>query len=556
MLLRIITLVASFFFLTPLKAKDDQCVWVKPCARRVSTTSTLNIEDFFNEVRGLLGMGPLTCGCGATDQNFSSETDSLEDHQNTRTRNNTLKVVVPKGKSSKAEFLVDDFECQLFQNGVFAPKINNKINVPNGENGERLVGIFKEQGICLKQWPEMPKLELAFNAFANILFPGSDLTPKAAIILINDQVFLATTFIEGKVLSHYFRSEAETLPHLQEIPIFQLILTSIMTMPEDGRPQNYILSRENKIIAIDNDRNLADGVVRKFYKDKDGNIVLMRCHSALFVLDEMKKSIPQQLIEHLKTIDIDDLLKCLRKVLSDYSSRLPWLNDHYLANPLMQYNGCSLKNVSENVIERIELRMQAVQDLIRRKDNYITPVDLLNAVSFSIGALYERTYHDCDIWKRYNAADGELMETVLPIDYIVHLNGKTAGLKNKRPRLAKYIPVTILTRSISESISKQQRQQQKEGLIRTASVPLEVSIPNEIKREPSEKFFTEKNSFSLIGGSLYQGNILQFSPAEDPEDIESLEFYPHLRSRVDLSDLLYCKFSIESAFRAVPIKCS
>lgn len=382
----------------------------------------ISIDEFFVKMRNTLRTGPLPNKYENADPNTDEDATDTEVDDFSDCKQNILKVA-----TRDETFYVNDTDRVLFKDGNFLPKIHNKINAPNGENGTRLVGIYKDYGICLKQWPEIPNLELAFNLFTRHLFPGSNLTPEADVILINDQVFLVTAYVDGPTLSHYFEKTKDPLPYLNEISTFQLILASIIAMPEDGRPQNYILRKNNTIVSIDNDRGFGTEIVKDF--KPEGNSDLMRVHSALFVLSQMQDPIPQELITRLIHVynHFDFFFNKFNEESRSNNESLNKLFSREQKKEISKNHNALVYCFDLSVLKsRLLDRISIFEILARKKELNLNPLDFLNAVNCVVGDIYQKSFQEnSSLHERYQKADGKLMEGISPKNFCLILELQT-----------------------------------------------------------------------------------------------------------------------------------
>ena len=198
-------------------------------------------------------------------------------------------------------------------------------------------------------------------------------------------------------------------------------------MLEDGRPQNYILGKNNKIVSIDNDRGFGTEIVKDF--KPEGNSDLMRVHSALFVLSQMQDNIPQELI--IRLIDIYNNFDLFFNKFNDESRS----NNEYL-NKL--FSKKQKKKISKNhnalvycfdlsaLKSRLFERITIFENLSKKKELNLNPLDFLNAVNCIVGDIYQKSFQEnSSLHERYQKADGKLMEGISPKNFCLMLELQT-----------------------------------------------------------------------------------------------------------------------------------
>jgi len=185
------------------------------------------------------------------------------------------------------------FKRQLMKGQEFVPQ-------DKASDGTRTVGFYSISGrkwLCFKQWPEAPGHEIAVRYLYKFLFPEdrNDLPlPASEVILMNDQIFLVSEFIEGENLEQVLRKADINSSYGNQwnfnLEKFQkLVLFSLLTNPEDCRPQNCIVrkkgSNEYEFVLIDNERSLAEEFI--VYDDPQREKVETRPHCFLFCFHEL-----------------------------------------------------------------------------------------------------------------------------------------------------------------------------------------------------------------------------------------------------------------------------
>jgi len=173
--------------------------------------------------------------------------------------------------------------------------------VDKAGGGTRAVGFYsidEKRCLCFKQWPEAPAYEIAIHKLYRALFPedeGNFPLPASQVIVMNNQVFSVSEFMEGETLEHILKAVGTNPNYGNQwnfnLEKFQkLVIFSLLTNPEDCRPQNCLIkkireSEEYQFILIDNERNL--GQESAEFNDPEKGRIATRVHCALFCFDQL-----------------------------------------------------------------------------------------------------------------------------------------------------------------------------------------------------------------------------------------------------------------------------
>jgi hypothetical protein len=249
---------------------------------------------------------------------------------------------------------------QLYPAGRFNPRDNNHNGCVSEKdkklNGSHLVGFLQnekgERQLCFKHWPEFPVTEQAIHRFMNRLFyyPG---TPSSEIIRVGnkgqlDDVFLVSAYIEGYRLDVVLEEALPVRQQLNEHQLNQvltclqterldsqrvgeLLIMSMLTNPEDGRAQNYIVTSSDldpnlfKIVAIDSDHSFSPAIPQEIRSSGwfGGSTIIFQGMSDLFKIPFMNEPLHSSISERLIALDVNkffnEWLDDLEKLETDYS---------------------------------------------------------------------------------------------------------------------------------------------------------------------------------------------------------------------------------------------
>ena len=131
---------------------------------------------------------------------------------------------------------------------------------------------------------------------------------------------LVSLGIEGRMLKDVFKQPIDPVTHkdvfkqLDSDSLYKMILVAMLTNPEDGKSDNYIVefythaNKEQKyrIIGIDNDHAFVPALA-----DMGASHVKINTKTILYAFDEITKPIPPSVCQHFKEMlqDMDSLLR-------------------------------------------------------------------------------------------------------------------------------------------------------------------------------------------------------------------------------------------------------
>ena len=164
-------------------------------------------------------------------------------------------------------------------------------------------------GITLyfKVRPELPGVECMVRDLACALF-GPNAAPPAELARWNhsgstgikyDDPVLVSLGVSGRTMLEVLQSDPAdrdaVLSSLEPESLSQVLITAMMTMPEDGKPDNYICEEITaadgkklyRLVCIDNDKSFAPPIAR----GKSHNGVHLRVKCVLFCLDQMHEPV-------------------------------------------------------------------------------------------------------------------------------------------------------------------------------------------------------------------------------------------------------------------------
>lgn len=183
------------------------------------------------------------------------------------------------------------FTHQLMNGRKFVPQ-------DKASKGTRTVGFYSIDGrkrLCFKQWPEAPGHEIAVRLLYGFFFPEDRKSiplPASEVILMNNQIFLVSEFIEGENLEQVLKDMRTSRKNQRSFnleKLQKLFLFCLLTNQEDCRPQNCIMRRsetnDDELVLVDTERCLVEEFIT--YEDPEKGIVETRPHCFLFCFYEL-----------------------------------------------------------------------------------------------------------------------------------------------------------------------------------------------------------------------------------------------------------------------------
>jgi len=292
--------------------------------------------------------------------------------------------------------------------------------------GRANVTCFPEKNpeFYLKQYPEWPGYEFASILFMRML--GVTRLPYQELIIINSKYpVLLTQGVDGDPVFRVWQNP-EAFMNLDPFHTGLLIIAAMLINPEDGKEDNFLLSKDGKyLIPVDNDHCFLPST---FQKGAFWNLVVntaLQTKTLLFCLDEMNKPIPNQVKQHILSVDFDFLLKSWMQQLIKVEDRYSYLVDQEERNAFLK-NGTVLRiPFYEPFIRNLYWKVITIQDLLKSTSEQ-TPLSLLKAVEPFVARCYQDSFqHGSTLQGRFKAATNKLY-----FDAKTALNGSRTSILN------------------------------------------------------------------------------------------------------------------------------
>jgi len=256
----------------------------------------------------------------------------------------------------------------------------------------------KEPQFFLKQYPEWPGYEYASSLFMRLLgvnhLPYQDLIIFNANSKINSYPVLLSQKVDGDLVLRVW-NKTQAFSNLDPFHTGLLIIAAMLLNPEDGKEDNFILSKDRKyLIPIDNDHCFLPSTLRK-----EGNLwsgftvnTALQTKTILFCLDEMNQPIPSQVKQHLLSVNFDELFTKWMKELVKVEDRYNNLaNNDELRSRYFDSGTIMRIPFYEQFIESVHWKAHKIQDLLTKSSD-LTPFDILKAVEPFAAKCYQDSF--------------------------------------------------------------------------------------------------------------------------------------------------------------------
>lgn len=231
-----------------------------------------------------------------------------------------------------------------------------------------------------KFYPEMPSTELAVSLLYELMLGYGTAHSVFTKITIDGKTHpvLISADVPGKRLD----TVLEENPNLR-LPakmFTSLFLMTLFIQPEDGKPNNFILDQQGRLIGIDNDRSFGSPVIKQ-----GGSITTFRLgtKTLVFCLEQMLEELDSEAITEFLTLDVKLILEQLMSRLYAYQEQLQriftsqeistWSQNKTEAGYYPQFSLAFLRLPPQQLLYA---NISTLQELLRRNLR-TTPLELL-----------------------------------------------------------------------------------------------------------------------------------------------------------------------------------
>ena len=345
------------------------------------------------------------------------------------------------------------FQTESFSSCKVQPIVRNQLFKVDGAFntvntfGRRLVGRIgienKTYGhLYLKVRPELPGVESAVRELARLLF-GVNAMPYVELVRWSKAVkgtkglgpgtpVLVSQGVPGLTLQEIITEKDEAkknavLHKLEKTSVSEALILALLTMPEDGKPDNYICEPngdgEYRLIGIDNDHAFAPAVAT----EKGHKELKVKC--CLFCLDEMHDKLAPKVRKDLLFIDAVSVVRnWVSRLKKRHAAHARLFQSEEEVTRLLRdkKEPCALGvPFRPGAVKRLCDKIVRMQSLINREPN-CTHFELMKEVEPMLAIRYRIALDkkDLDVGQRFRDVDGEFFSRVTAGNYESMFNSR------------------------------------------------------------------------------------------------------------------------------------
>lgn len=308
-------------------------------------------------------------------------------------------------------FLSRALQQQLFDTkGQWKPITQQSNHIVAYAEGQ---GTLQRHALYFKVYPALPGLEEASGRFTRQLLGFG--APYTDLVKINGQPVMISQGISGDTLAKVLRDHPERLQALDEDDTAGLILVAMLINPEDGKPDNYIVTPHltqadrYRLVGVDNDQAFVPAIV----KTKPDVTLLTRqtipvaqVKTILYCLDHMLKSVPTTIRNRFINSHPDALLEDWIKGLKHVSQSQQALFASKEQAQAFKDKQCFIGvPFQEGAVRHIYEKFVLMRDLLSARPN-ITLLELLTKLEPRLAKRYEQALQQpVSVLERFKQVD-------------------------------------------------------------------------------------------------------------------------------------------------------
>ncbi|EGC34014.1 hypothetical protein DICPUDRAFT_153848 [Dictyostelium purpureum] len=273
-------------------------------------------------------------------------------------------------------------------------------NKPKKSNiyGSRSVPFIQDVNLGHKLYfkfePQFPGIELSVTALGQQLF--GYISPFSELASINEIPVLISQAVIGEPLNDVLLKYPERINQLDPSSISKMLVMSMLCNPADGNLGNYIISpipnvlnkktESYKIISIDNDQAFMPPRCKEL---KSG--LSLQVETVLFLFDQMKHPIHQDVYSSIKSRDLNMVLKKWVQHLKVYQQNTIDLFSKSAHERLKNERRTVLSiTFARGMIKKLYSKLIRLQvELNKSKDKPITHLQLLEILEPIVATRYK-----------------------------------------------------------------------------------------------------------------------------------------------------------------------
>jgi len=265
----------------------------------------------------------------------------------------------------------------------------------------------KHPEFTLKQYPKWPGYEFASILFMRLL--GVTRLPYQDFLVINNYPVLLTQKVDGDPI-HQIWDNPKAFYNLDPFHTGLLIISAMLLNPEEGKEDNFVLSKDEKYLIPNNYHWFLPSFFQKeisFWNPMTVNAGF-QTKTLLFCLDEMLKPIPLEVKYHILSIDFDTLFTSWMKQVVKIEDKLFNLTDQNQRNKFLKHGTAMNIPFYKQFIHNIHWKAHKIQDILKTAHE-LTPFDLLKVVEPFVAKCYK------DSFRRNHNPLGRFISTTLEL---------------------------------------------------------------------------------------------------------------------------------------------
>ncbi|MBA3814155.1 MAG: hypothetical protein H0X26_06665 [Alphaproteobacteria bacterium] len=272
---------------------------------------------------------------------------------------------------------------------------------------------LKIHGLYFKAYPALPGLEEAAGSFTRQLLGFG--APYTDLVKLGTFPFLISQEIPGETLLKTLKNNPKILEDLDEEDLSGMLIAAMLTNPEDGKPDNYIVTphptKPNKyrIVGIDNDQAFVPAIVKEtpdktFLTNKI--IPIAQVKTILYCLDQMKNpihhSVRSRIINTFPDRFLEIWLRALKRVNNQHCGLFTSPEQNTAFQQHKSFIGVPFQ---QGAIRHIYEKLVQLRDLLTLHPD-ITHIDLLAKLEPRLAKRYQAAlYKSLSVEDRFKACD-------------------------------------------------------------------------------------------------------------------------------------------------------
>jgi hypothetical protein len=311
--------------------------------------------------------------------------------------------------------LPDDIKNQIInEKGEFI-QVSNTGNHPVAYAQKK--GPLKTHGLYFKLYPALPGLEEAVGSLTRKLLGFG--APYTDLVKLGDLPCLISQEIPEDTLLKVLDTKPEILNQLDEEDISGMLIAAMLTNPEDGKPDNYVVTphptkeKSYRIVGVDNDQAFVPAIVKE-QPDKTwtGKLLpLAQVKTILYCLNQMKHplhpNIRQIIINTHPDRFLEDWLRWLKCVNNQYCGLFTSSQQNEFFKNHESFIGVPFQT---GAIKHLYEKFVTLRDLVTENPT-LTHMDLLNKLEPRLAKRYQEALNkNISVKERFKQVDRPFYE--------------------------------------------------------------------------------------------------------------------------------------------------